>query len=110
MGGGGNGDAAVKALVPAFDDGMAEAVEVLMVTAGVKRANVDGTGELQHAKRQDGGQWLMKVDYVEVLLAQQFSYLWEQPPGQGNPGDRAAAGQGHRPAKRNEFLAVLALA
>ena len=103
-GGGGDGDAAVEALEPVLEDGTAPAVHAGATVEGVEGADVDGVGALEHGEGQVGGEGLVEVDDVELLLVEDATHPPVEPGRKGYAGDGAAAGDGHTAAEGDEVL------
>ena len=103
-GGGGDGDAAVEALEPVLEEGAAPTVHAGATVEGVEGADVDGVGALEHCEGQVGGEGLVEVDDVELLLVEDATHPPVEPGGKGYAGDRASAWDGHTAAEGDEVL------
>ena len=108
LGGGRYGDAAIEAAKVGFEEGVAPAVYAVAAVEGVESADVDRVGAVEDGEGEVGGEGLVEVDDVELLVAENVSDAPVEPGGEGDAGYGATAGDGHAAAQGDEvlFLAV----
>ena len=102
----GDGDAAVQLAEPPAAHVPPEPVDPV-AAEGVKGADVDGIGAVEHRDGQGGSHGLVDVDDVELLPYQQGPDPGLKPHGEGDSGDGAAGGNGHRAPQGDQAVVDL---
>ncbi len=104
LGGGGDGDAAVKAAEVGFEKGAAPTVHTVAAVEGVEGAHVYGAGAVEDGEGEVGGEGFVEVDDVELFAAEDVADAAVEPGGEGDASDGAAAGDGDAAAEGDEIL------